>query len=109
MATDGTGLPLSFCLNGGHAHESQYAKIPLSWVGVSRESGYLKSRPKAVLADKGYSGQSLRHNLKITGIIVVIPFKSNEKTSRGKRQKLNSLPTVQKTQYSGNLRVLVQR
>lgn len=72
LATDGTGLPLSFCLSGGQAHESQYAKALLSRVGIIRESGCLKSRLKAVLADKGYSSGDLRTNLKIKGIKTVI-------------------------------------
>lgn len=82
-------MPLSFCLSGGQAHESHYAKTLLNRVGVLRKSGCLKSRPKAVLADKGYSGHRLRCHLKIKGIIAVIPFKSNEKASRDKRRKLN--------------------
>lgn len=81
LATDGTGLPLSFCLSGGQAQESQYAKVLLNRVGVIRNSGCLKSRPKAVLADKGYSSHNLRHHLRIKGIVAVIPFKSNEKAS----------------------------
>ncbi|EBQ0860473.1 IS5 family transposase, partial [Salmonella enterica] len=89
LATDGTGLPLSFCLSGGQTHESHYAKTLLNRIGVLRKSGCLKSRPKAVLADKGYSGHRLRCHLKIKGIIAVIPFKSNEKASRDKRRKLN--------------------
>lgn len=89
LATDGTGLPLSFCLSGGQAHESQYAKVLLDRVGVIRKSGCLKSRRKAVLADNGYSGHSLHYYLKVKGIIAVIPFKSNEKASRDKRRKLN--------------------
>ncbi|WP_263058664.1 IS5 family transposase [Pectobacterium colocasium] len=90
LATDGTGLPLSFCLSGGQAHESQYAKDLLNRVGVIRKSGCLKSRPKAVLADKGYSGKSLRIYLKVKGIKSVIPFKRNEKASQDRRRKLNS-------------------
>ncbi|MEH0835374.1 IS5 family transposase [Pectobacterium cacticida] len=90
LATDGTGLPLSFCLSGGQAHESQYAETLLNRVGVIRKSGYLKSRPKAVLADKGYSSGRIRIHLKIKGIKVVIPFKSNEKASRDRRRCLNT-------------------
>ncbi|MDF7680404.1 IS5 family transposase [Enterobacteriaceae bacterium ESL0689] len=89
LATDGTGLPLSFCLSGGQAHESQYAKPLLRQIGVIRKSGCLKSRPKAVLADKGYSGSNLRIYLKTKGIKAVIPFKSNEKASRDGRRALD--------------------
>ena len=79
LATDGTGLPLSFCLSGGQAHESQYAQVLLNRVGIIRQSGCLKSRGKAVLADKGYSSKKFRTSLKLKGIKAVIPFKSNEK------------------------------
>ncbi|BAN99939.1 hypothetical protein E05_51730 (plasmid) [Plautia stali symbiont] len=90
LPTDGTGLPLVFCLSGGQAHKSQYAEMLLNRVGVIRKSGHLKSRPKAVLADKGYSGKNLRYCLKKRGIKAVIPFKSNEKTSRDGRRKLDT-------------------
>lgn len=78
---------MSFCLSGGQAHKSQYAKALLNRIGIIRKSGHLKSRPKAVLADKGYSGKDLRYHLKIRGIKAVIPFKSNEKASRDGRRK----------------------
>ncbi|WON76999.1 IS5 family transposase [Serratia sp. UGAL515B_01] len=90
LATDSSGLPLSFCLSGGQAHESQYAETLLNRVGIIRKSGHLKSRPNAVLADKGYSSQKLRNHLKIKGIKAVIPFKSNEKASRDGRRKLDT-------------------
>ncbi|WP_155242652.1 IS5 family transposase [Dickeya zeae] len=89
LATDSTGLPLSFCLSGGQAHESLYAETLLNRIGIIRKSGHLKSRPGAVLADKGYSSHSLRYYLKIKGIKAVIPFKSNEKASRDRRRKLD--------------------
>jgi transposase len=87
LATDSSRLPLSFCLAGGQAHESRYAKTLLDRVGIIRKSGHLKSRPNAVLADKGYSSQHFREHLKIKGIKVVIPFKSNEKASLDGRYK----------------------
>ena len=90
MATDGSGLPLSFCLSGGQAHESQSAETLLNRVGIIRKSGHLKSRPKTVLADKGYSSHKLRNYLKIKGIKAVIPLKSNEKASRDGRRKLDT-------------------
>ncbi|SLM64107.1 Mobile element protein [Dickeya aquatica] len=88
--TDGTGLPLSFCLSGGQTHESRYAETLLNRVGIIRKSGHLKSRPKAVLADKGHSSNSLRIYLKIKRIKAVIPFKSNEKASQDGRRPLDT-------------------
>nr|WP_226103770.1 IS5 family transposase [Dickeya dianthicola]MCA7002480.1 IS5 family transposase [Dickeya dianthicola] len=89
LVTDGTGLPLSFCLSGGQAHESRYAETLLNRVGIIRKNGHLKSRPKAVPADKGYSGNNLHLYLKIKGIKAVIPFKSNEKASQDRRRPLD--------------------
>ncbi|WP_085930099.1 IS5 family transposase [Dickeya zeae] len=89
LATDGTGLPLSFCLSGGQAHDSRYSETLLNRVGIIRRSGHLKSRPKAVLADKGYSSNNLHIHLKIKGIKVVIPFRSNEKSSQDRRRPLD--------------------
>ncbi|MEI7348181.1 transposase, partial [Dickeya chrysanthemi] len=73
----------------GQAHESRYAETLLNRVGIIRKSGHLKSCPKAVLADKGYSSNSLRIYLKIKGIKSVIPFKSNEKASQDRRRPLD--------------------
>jgi len=56
-------------------------------VGIIRKSGCVKSRPKTVLTDKGYSGKNLRIHLKEKGIKAVIPFKTNEKASRDNRRK----------------------
>lgn len=62
----------------------------LNRIGIIRKSGHLKSRPKAVLADKGYSGKNLRIYLKMKGIKAVIPFKSNEKASQDRRRSLDT-------------------
>ncbi|XAG66610.1 transposase [bacterium 19GA11TI05] len=90
LATNYTGLSLSLCLSGGQAHESQYTETLLKRVGIIRKNRYIKSCPKAILADKVYPSKSLCYLLKIKGIKAVIPFKSNEKGSRDKRRKLNA-------------------
>ncbi len=36
-------------------------------------------RPKALLADKGYDGDSFRENLLLHGILPIIPPRSNRK------------------------------
>lgn len=90
LTTDCTGLPLSLRLSGGQAHESQYAEHILRQVGIIRNSGCLKTLPKAILVDKGYSCKALRNSLRVRGIKAVITFKSNEKASRNGRRKLNT-------------------
>ncbi len=79
LAVDGKGLPLNLGLSAGQCHESQYALRLLDGLGIQRKNGFMKRRSKAVIADKGYSSQSLRNRLKNQGIKVIIPYKSNEK------------------------------
>ncbi len=73
LATDAGGLPLNIVLSPGQAHESQFALRLLDGIGVQRQSGSMKRRGHAVLADKAYSGHALRNELKRKGIKVVIP------------------------------------
>lgn len=63
-ATDGSGIPLNIVLSPGQAHESQFALRLLDGIGVQRQNGSMKRRGHAVLADKAYSGHTLRNELK---------------------------------------------
>lgn len=89
LATDGSGLPLNIVLSPGQAHESQFAQRLLDGIGVQRQNGSMKRRGHAVLADKAYSGQALRNELKRKGIKTVIPRKSNEKLVADGRSQLD--------------------
>lgn len=89
LATDGQGLPLNIVLSGGQIHESQYAFRVLDGIGVTRKGGYLKCRGSAVIADKGYSSQSLCGELKRQGVKAIIPYKINEKAVWKKRCRVD--------------------
>ena len=89
MATDNKGIPLNICLSGGQAHENTYAIKLLEGIGIQRENGFLKRRPNAVVADKGYTGKNLRNYLKKRGIKVVIPYRTTEKASNDRRKKID--------------------
>lgn len=65
LATDGSGLPLNIVLSPGQSHESQFAQQLLDGIGVQRQNGCIKRRGHVVLADKAYSGHTLRNELKI--------------------------------------------
>lgn len=88
LATDGSGLPLNIVLSPGQAHESQFAFRLLDGIGVQRQNGSMKLRGHAVLADKAYSGHTLRNKPKRKGIKTVIPRKSNEKMASDGRSLL---------------------
>lgn len=74
--------PVNIVLSPGQAHESQFAQRLLDNIGIQRQTGSMKRRGHAVLADKAYSGHALRYELKNKGIKAVIPRKSNEKWRR---------------------------
>lgn len=89
MATDRSGIPLNIVLSPGQAHESLFALRLLDGIGVQRQNGSMKRRCHAVLADKAYSGHTLRNELKNRGIKAVIPRKSNEKMASDGRSPLD--------------------
>ncbi|HCU1555477.1 TPA: IS5 family transposase [Escherichia coli] len=89
LATDGSGLPLNIVLSPGQSHESQFAQRLLDGIGVQRQNGCIKRRGHVVLADKAYSGHTLRNELKNKGLKAVIPRKSNEKMASVGRARLD--------------------
>ena len=89
LATDAGGLPLNIVLSPGLAHESLFALRLLDGIGVQRQSGSMKRRGHAVLADKAYSGHALRNELNRKGIKVFIPRKYNEKMASDGRSQLD--------------------
>lgn len=67
---DNQGRPLGFILTGGEA--SDYGAVDaLMAIPVTK--------PKALLADKGYDGDTVRENLLIQGILPIIPPKANRR------------------------------
>ncbi len=64
LATDGIDLPLNIVLSPGQVYESQFAQRLLDSIGVQSQNGCMKRRGHAVLADKAYSGRTLRNVLK---------------------------------------------
>lgn len=89
LVTDGNGLSLNIVLSPGQAHESQFSQRLLDGIGVQRQNGSMKRRGHAVLADKAFSGHTLRNELKRKGIKTVIPRKSNEKMAGDARSQLD--------------------
>ena len=76
-------------LSPGQSHESQFAQRLLDGIGVQRQNGCIKRRGHVVLADKAYSGHTLRNELKNKGLKAVIPRKSNEKMASVGRARLD--------------------
>lgn len=80
LRAEGGGKPIAFLLSGGERHESLYLGPLLDLGRVRRTSaGRPKSRPAAVVGDKGYSYPSVRRVLVRRGIRAVIPRRSDQR------------------------------
>ncbi|MCA1298077.1 transposase [Stappia indica] len=68
--SDGQGRPLGFVLTGGEASGyNAFKPLPEMPVG----------RPRLMLADKGYGGDTVRQSLRLAGISPVLPPKANRR------------------------------
>ena len=67
---DNQGRPLGFILTGGEASD---------YKAVEALMDLPVAKPKALLADKGYDGDTVRSSLLIRGILPIIPSKSNRR------------------------------
>ncbi|MDU7781541.1 IS5 family transposase [Aeromonas caviae] len=54
LVTDGNGLPLGFCLSPGQSAEIRYATSALAMARIPTSSGYYRTGPEHLAADKSY-------------------------------------------------------
>lgn len=93
QAVDGHGRPLAVVVTGGQRNDGIMMADVLADIRVPRiGSGRPRSRPDAVLADRGYTSGVNRDYLAGRGISAVIPQKSNEITARKKRGSRGGRP-----------------
>jgi transposase len=81
--TDGNGLPLAAEVSAGQRHESLYAEPVLRAVRIRRRNGRVRTRPKAVAGDKGYSYARVRRYLRRRKIKGVIPTRKDQRRRPG--------------------------
>nr|WP_211332333.1 transposase [Eilatimonas milleporae] len=68
---DGQGRPLGFVLTGGEV--SDYTAVPQLMAMPA-------TRPRLMIADKGYDGDAVRSGLLMHGILPVIPLRKTDGT-----------------------------
>lgn len=73
VIVDGHGLPLGLHLDQAAPHESRLAEQTLATIRVPQPRGRPRTRPKELLADKGYDSRELRRKLWRRGIKPTIP------------------------------------
>ena len=83
LVTDGHGLPLAVEISAGQRHESLYAEPVLQAVRIRRSNGRVRTRPKAVTGDKGYSYARVRRYLRRRKIKAVIPTRKDQRRRPG--------------------------
>jgi len=83
LVTDGQGLPLAVEVSPGQRHESLYAEPVLQAVRIRRHHGRVRTRPKAVAGDKGYSYARVRRYLRRRRIKAVVPTRKDQRRRPG--------------------------
>jgi len=75
LATDANGLPLGILTMSAGVGEVRMAEATLATISVPQRKGKPKSRPRQLIADKGYDSRKLRQSLHQRGIRPCIPPK----------------------------------
>lgn len=83
LVTDGQGLPLAVEISPGQRHESLYAEPVLQAVRIRQSNGRVRTRPKALAGDKGYSYARVRRYLRGRHIKAVIPTRKDQRRRPG--------------------------
>ena len=73
LVTEGAGLPVGLHLDSAQKAEVKLAQTTLETVRVQPPRGRPRTRPKHLVADKGYDSRRFRHYLRGRGIAHTIP------------------------------------
>lgn len=73
LATDANGLPLGLLTMSAGVGEVRMAEATLATISVAQKKGRPKSRPRQLIADRGYDSRPLRRRLRERGIRPCIP------------------------------------
>jgi transposase len=114
LVTDGNGLPLAVLLESAQKAEITLAEETLGLVWVpKRGPGHPKTKPKELVADRGYDSQAFRMYLRRRGIHPCIPERRGKEPRPGRKPDISSYRLrwiVERTlAWLGNFRRLVVR
>lgn len=73
LVTEGTGLPVGLLVDSAQQAEIQLARPTLETVKVRTPAGQVRTRPRHLIADKGYDSRGFRSELHRRGIAHTIP------------------------------------
>ncbi len=104
LARDGLGRPLSIVLTGGNVNDCTMFTRVLAGIRMPRPGrGRPWTRPRRVLADKGYSSKAIRQYLRRRGIAATIPERVDQQHNRRRRGPAGGPPTFDPTAYRRNV------
>jgi transposase len=114
LVTDGNGLPLAVLLDSAQKAEIELAQKTLGLVWVPKKGpGRPKTRPKELVADRGYDSKAFRSHLRRRCIHPCIPERRGKRPRPGKKADTSNYRLrwiVGSTlAYLGNFRRLVVR
>lgn len=113
LVVENQGLPIGgLVVNAQHA-EVKLAEPTLATVRVPRPCGRPRTRPKELVADKGYDSRPLRSRLRRRGIKPCIPQRRGQRPRPGRKADLAGYRQRWKVErtyaWLGNYRRLVVR
>ena len=85
VVADGHGLPIGLHVASAQPHESRLAESTLATVKVPQRRGRPRTRPKALVAGRGYDRQAVHQQLRRRGIKPTIPAFGRRHQHRPKR------------------------
>ena len=88
VAVDGQGLPLGLLVASAQEAEVHLAEPTLATIRVPRRRGRPRTRPKELVADKGYDSKGLRERLRRRGLRPCIPERRGRRLRPGPRPNL---------------------
>ena len=85
---DGNGTPIGLLVASANPAEIKLAEPTLATVRVSQPNRKSKSRPKELVADKGYDSRPFRQRLRKRGIKPCIPYRDFGHLRVGRKPEL---------------------
>jgi transposase len=93
LACDSRGRPLSVVLTAGNVNDCTMFIRVLAGIRMPRPGrGRPWTRPRRVLADKGYSTRAIREHLRRRGIAATIPERTDQQANRQRRGPAGGRP-----------------
>jgi transposase len=113
LVVESQGLPIGGLVTSAQKAEVKLAEPTLATVKVPRPCGRPRTRPKELVADKGYDSRPLRSRLRRRGIKPSIPERRGQKPGPGRKADLAGYRQRWKVErtyaWLGNYRRLVVR